>query len=182
MTRAGIEEGNILPRWGVALNLMLFPSRILWVIGCHVYDAMRDSIIIGKVRLSLYQLKRTYSTPSPAGLWFRVAGHDANGYPRIEIRDDNALAVKCGSHAVERIRRLADDKALAIGEAWNGLNESADCIEYWVSRCAMLEDRMAELERELRTARSYQPLDGDWIKRHNDTLKAQKETGSEVPS
>jgi hypothetical protein len=88
MRKAGIEEGQILPRWGIALMLILFPSRIKLWIGASVYDVASDTIRVGRVRLPLYALERTFGKASPPGHWFRVIGTTESGFPIIECRTD----------------------------------------------------------------------------------------------
>jgi hypothetical protein len=91
MRKAGVTEGEMLPRWGVALMLLLFPSRIRLWIGADLYDVMSDTIRVGKVRLSLHWLERTFERPSRPGYWFRVKEITESGLTVIEERTDGYI-------------------------------------------------------------------------------------------
>jgi hypothetical protein len=88
MRRAGVTEGECLPRWGIALNLILFPSRIKLWIGASVYDVGTDCIRVENMRVPLHALARTFGRSSPPGHWFRVIGKTCTGIPIIECRTD----------------------------------------------------------------------------------------------
>ena len=64
---------------------------------------------------------------------------------------------------VGKLRRMAEDTALPIGEAWNALEEAADALE---EAQACLRDAIAQDEMWLRIAGvSYLDTDQTWINR-----------------
>ena len=79
---AGIEEGQIPPRWATFLFLAFPPSRIIWRIRSQHYVFMTDTFTIEGIRFngSIFRWVKEMRKPSP---WFRVTGIE-NGYVSIE--------------------------------------------------------------------------------------------------
>lgn len=84
--KAGIQRGQMLPWWGIALLLIVHPSRIPMFIGLPFYDWSTDCIKIKDVKLPLNNLADIFCKPSPEGHWFRVSGKTEYGTPIIEHR------------------------------------------------------------------------------------------------
>lgn len=85
--KAGIQDGQILPRWALVLLLALFPSRVRLVLASSVYDAWSDTINVGSARWHMGSLERL-ARVSPPGYWFRVVGKTETGIVMLECRTD----------------------------------------------------------------------------------------------
>lgn len=123
MHKAGIELGQRYPWWGIALMMVLFPSRIPMFIGTPFYDAWTDCIKVGNVKLPLHALADTYGKPSPPGNWFRVVGKTEWGTPIIEQRTDGYVVPDPSNPAVTVPPLVADKVDELVGRP-NDLSET----------------------------------------------------------
>jgi hypothetical protein len=86
-SKKGLQDGQILPWWAVALLLTLFPSRIRWALASSVYDVWSDTIKVGSARWHMGALERLSRVSAP-GHWFRVVGKTETGIVTLEYKTD----------------------------------------------------------------------------------------------
>lgn len=132
LKRAGVVGGQRLPWWGIVLNVLLFPSRILMWIGLSAYDPASDTLTIGKVRLPLYQLAHFFEA-SRRGIWYRVVGFTEYGSPSIEWHEwpeCSAVSVAGGDEVKECLRA-----ALRHIYYYDGPQKNVTAWDYWKRWC-----------------------------------------------
>lgn len=79
----GLQPGQRMTKAQMVGHLILFPSRIKWLLVPSMYEAESDCILVDNLRLPRRDLAYALGRVTPPGYWFRVI-EIKNGVPIIE--------------------------------------------------------------------------------------------------
>ena len=85
----GLKKGQMLPKWLMVVQYMLFPSMLRYVWNAYDFRTHTISVGIGDTRVSLRMLM-FLGTQDNTDQWFRVCGRTSN-IPEIEIKTTSEI-------------------------------------------------------------------------------------------
>lgn len=87
LTKGGVKPGEMLPRWGHVLAVVLFPGRIFRYIVARVWDFENAGITVEGIRVNLFDLREIRECKKPTD-WYRVV-EIKDGYLILERKEND---------------------------------------------------------------------------------------------